>query len=316
MKPMGLIKNKIYPFSLVVICLSIILTYSGCKEDSEPVNPYDSIDRGTNEIPLSEPDPNSIIGLHKNIFFPKCANPGCHDGTFEPDFRTVESSYSTLVYQPVNKFTLDSAKLFSLRAIPHNVNDSWLIERLVTSTTEYMPSNSVRLSAAEIDHVKNWINAGCPDINGIQAVKPNLQPNIAGYVALDPAYNRLDTVRVNNFPLNPFIWPSAIDTMTLAFVATDTADGADATDPSLFIKKEIHFSTNKNNFSGSLIIPAYFYVPNFNVWLVSVPKIHWTPGTTVYFRIFVNDGHHTTDAEFPRNETFDYYKTLYAFYVQ
>lgn len=298
-----------------IIILAALSWFASCKKEDVPPNPYDNIDY-TDSTPQAEPDPNSIAGLHKNIFFPRCANPGCHDGTFEPDFRTIESSYYTLVYQPVNKVTLDSAKIFSYRAIPGNTADSWLVERLVTSTTEYMPSNSVRLSQTDIDHVKSWINAGCPDQNGIAAVKPNLQPNIIGYVALDASFNRIDTVRVDSFPLNPFILKLGIDTMTIAFVATDTADGADGTDPSQFTVKRILLSTNKNDFSQAIPINAYFYLTQFNAWLVQVPRSLWSSGTTVYFRIYVNDGDHTTDAEFPRYESIDYYKTLYAFYVE
>ncbi len=303
-------------FNIFFLLLSVTLFFTSCKKESTPDNPYDSIDRSNNQVNPQDPDPNSIVGLHKNIFFPKCANPGCHDGTFEPDFRTVESSYSTLVYQPVNKFTLDSAKIYSLRVIPHNVPDSWLIERLTTSTSEYMPSNAVRLSTSDIDHVKNWINAGCPDNNGIAAVKPNLQPNIAGYAAFDPFLTRIDTVRVNNYPLNPFILKTGVNVMTLALVATDTADGMDATDPSQFTSRKVKFSTDKNNFSGAITIPADSFITGYNVWLAFVPKWHWVSGTTVYFRIYINDGDHPTDAEFPRYESMDYYKTLYAFYVE
>ncbi len=300
------------------IYLLFIITeiFQACKkDDNAPENPYDNIDRTITINQPTDPDPNTIAGLHKNIFFPKCANPGCHDGTFEPDYRTIESTFYTLVYQPVNLVTLDSAKIFTLRVIPHNTSDSWLIERLTTSTSDYMPSNSVRLSTAEIDHVKNWINAGCPDINGVLPVKPNLQPNVVGYVAIDASNNRIDTNRVNGFPLNPFI-VQAGSTMTILFVATDTADGADATDPSMFTKKEIHFSLDKNNFTGSPSIPALLYIAQFNAWAVSVPVSTWPTGTTVYFRIYVNDGHHTSDSVFPRYESNDYYKTLYAFYVQ
>jgi hypothetical protein len=301
----------------LIFALSIIaFVFVACKKDDMPENPYDDVDYSDPAPQPADPDPNSIAGLHKNIFFPRCANPGCHDGTFEPDFRTVESSYATLVYQPVNKVTLDSAKLFSLRVIPHNVSDSWIIERLTTSTSEYMPSNGVRLSAADIDHVKNWINAGCPDNQGNEAVKPNLQPNVIGYVAVDSAFARLDTVRVGNYPLNPFIVKTAIDTMLIAFVAVDSADGSDGTDPSMFTVKEIRFSTDKNNFNGALTLSAYLYLQQFNSWLVIVPKSYWAPGTTVYFRVYVNDGDHATDAEFPRYESMDYYKTLYAFYVE
>ena len=308
MRPMGL--KFLYGVSLICIIFS-------CKKDDVPENPYDSIDRSVKTTQPVDPDPNSIVGLHKNIFSPKCANPGCHDGTFEPDYRTVQSTFSTLVYQRVNKVTLDSVKLFSERVLPNDVSDSWLIERLTTQTSEYMPSNGVRLSSAEIDHVKNWINAGCPDYNGVLPVKPNLQPNIIGYVAVDSLTSgRIDSIRVNNFPLNPFI-VQANKAMRILFVATDSSDGNEATDPSLFTVKEIHFSTDKNNFNGSFVIPATLYLAQFNGWLVEVPANLWPAGTTVYFRIYVNDGNHLgVNAEFPRYESFDYYKTLYAFYVQ
>ena len=303
--------------SNALLILILLAGISSCKNDDTPANPYDGIDRTVNTNTPNEPDPNSIAGIHKNILFPLCANPGCHDGTFEPDYRTVESSFSTLVYHRVNKVTLDSTKFYSERVIPHNTADSWLIERLTTTTSEYMPSNSVRLSSDQIDHVKNWINAGCPDVNGNLPGKPNLQPNIVGYVAVDSlTTSRLDTIRQNNFPLNPFLMPGN-KAMRILFVATDTADGNDATDPSAYTVKEIHFSTDKNNFMGGMNIPSFFYLAQFKAWLVDVPPNLWAAGTTVYFRIYVNDGHHTgNNSEFPRNESIDYYKTLYAFYVQ
>ncbi len=296
---------------------SLISFIFSCKKDEAPENPYDSINRSVKTTIPVEPDPNTIIGLHQNIFFPKCANPGCHDGTFEPDYRTVQSTFSTLVYQRVNKVTLDSVKLYSERVIPYNVSNSWLMERLTTTTSDYMPSNGLRLSAAEIDNVKNWINAGCPDYNGVLPLKPNLQPNIIGYVAVDSLTSeRIDSIRVNNFPLNPFI-AQANKSMRILFVATDSSDGNEATDPSLFTVKEIHFSTDKNNYNGSSVISATLYLAQFNGWLVEVPANLWPIGTTVYFRIYVNDGDHPgLNAEFPRLESFDYYKTLYAFYVQ
>ena len=212
-----------------------------------------------------------------------------------------------------------SLKFYSLRVIPHNTSDSWLIERLTTTSSEYMPSNAVRLKTSDIEHVKNWINAGCPDYKGSLPVKPNLQPNIIGYVGLDSIYQRIDTIRVNNLSYNPFIIHSNnINTMNLVLIATDTADGAEATDPALFTVKKIKFSTDKNDFSGPTvkIINASTYVAQYFAWIVVVPINLWSPGTTVYFRIYVNDGHHSTDSEFPRNESIDYYKTLYGFYIQ
>ncbi len=301
----------------ILLCLLACLGFavSSCKKDAPPENPYDAIDYSTNETSDPEPDPNSIAGLHKNIFSVRCANPGCHDGTFEPDFRTVEASYATLVYQPVNKFTLDSVKFYSHRVLPNNTADSWLVERLVTPTTEYMPSNSVRLSNADIDHVKNWIDAGCPDMDGNLPQRPNLQPNIVGYIATDAAFNRLDTARLDGNPANPFL-VDAGTSMSVYFVALDTADGSAATDPANYTVKKLLLSTDKNDFSAAVSANATLYIGSAQAWMVPVNVSAWPSGTTVYFRIAVNDGQHTTDAVFPRNESLDYYKTYFAFHVR
>jgi hypothetical protein len=64
--------------------LAGILLFSCAKE---PVNPYDQIEDPNQETEEeTELDPTSIMGLHANVFRPTCANSGCHDGTFEPDF--------------------------------------------------------------------------------------------------------------------------------------------------------------------------------------------------------------------------------------
>ncbi|HQW24067.1 MAG TPA: hypothetical protein PLI47_12255 [Bacteroidia bacterium] len=302
-------------FVIVFALVFVAILYSCKKEEEAPANPYDSVDYSTNNNTDPNPDPNSIQGLYKNIFQPRCANPGCHDGTFEPDFRTIESSYATLVYQSVNKVTLDSVQLFTTRAIPFNTDDSWLIERLTTLTTEYMPSNAVRLAQTDIDHVKNWINAGCPDIDGALPVKPNLQPNISGYIALDSINTRLDTNRVNDEWYTPFIIEQG-QTITFAFASTDSADGDDATDPANYVSKKVKLSIDKNDFSSAATFNGTIYYAAYQVWLVTVPTSAWPAGTTVYFRFYVNDGDHTADAEFPRNASVDYYKTIYSFYVQ
>ena len=108
----------------MMVFLSVILI-SSCKKEETPDNPYDSVNYNNGGNEDSIPDPSSITGLHKNIFFPKCANPGCHDGTFEPDFRTVQSSFSTLIYMGVNKKTLDSVNFFNYRVIPNNESASF-----------------------------------------------------------------------------------------------------------------------------------------------------------------------------------------------
>ena len=294
----------------------MILLVSSCKKDDAPENPYDSIDYSNNSGNDTVLDPASIAGLHKNIFVKRCANPGCHDGTFEPDFRTVQSSWSTLVYQPVNIFTVDSINFFNYRVIPGDAEHSFLHDRITSATSDYMPSNSVRLTATEINYIKTWINNGAKDMYGNTPVKPDLPPIVNGYAAFDANLSRIDTIRVGGIFTNPFIVP-ANSTFYLPFLATDTADGASATNPAAFTVHRIKFSTNKNDFSSASTINAVWNVPiPFDIWQATVNTAQWPVGTIVYFRVYINDGHQTSDMEFPRNSMPDYYKTYCSFKIQ
>ncbi len=303
-----------------LIAALLLFVFACTKTDDEPTNPYDGVDYiipNTNINP-TEPDSNSIAGLQKNIFSKRCANPGCHDGTFEPDYRTLQSTYSTLVYQKVNKLTVDTIHYFTYRVIPNDTANSFLFERITTTTSDYMPSNGInRLSRSDINHIKTWIMNGARDEFGNLPVKPDLQPNLVGYIAFDSAYNRIDSIRLNNIPYNPFL-AQVNQNILLPVVVTDTADGASATLPANFTSVKIKFATQKDNFSGAYTVTCLFNlpIPGFDIWQGIINTGQWSSGTTVYFRVYMNDGHHATDAEFPRNGSLDYYKTVYAFYVQ
>lgn len=290
-----------------------------CSKTETEDNPYNGIDHSTppNNTNTAEPDSNSIVGLQKNIFSKKCANPGCHDGTFEPDYRTIQSTYSTLVYQNVDKKTVNNIDFFTYRVIPHDTANSFLFERVTTPTADYMPSNGVRLPRSDINHIKAWIMNGARDEFGNLPVRPDLQPNVIGYIAFDSLYNRIDSIRLNNIPYNPFIAP-ANRNILIPVVVSDTADGTFATPVGNFTSVKIKCSTQKDNFSNATIANCVFNfpIPGFDIWQGYVNTSAWQSGTTIYFRIYANDGQHTTDAEFPRNESLDYYKTVYAFYVQ
>src|SRR5262245_6009672 len=139
-----------YFSALLAAMAGVALFYSSCsKDDSEPpANPYDGVNYDVDTTTEQIPDPFSITGLHRNIFNPKCNVPGCHDGTFEPDFRSVQSAYSTLVYQQVNKVTVNYVDSFTYRVVPFDAANSFIHERITTTTPDYMPSNGNRLSAA------------------------------------------------------------------------------------------------------------------------------------------------------------------------
>ncbi len=137
-------------------------------------NPFDDIKKPEEqeENPI-ELDPNSIEGLHANIFSKTCANSGCHDGTFEPDFRTIEGTYNTLVYHPVIKN--DAKGTFKYRVLPGQPDQSQLVARLtydIDNNSGIMPlviepnSDWPAKKEAYIQNVKKWIQDGAKDFLG------------------------------------------------------------------------------------------------------------------------------------------------------
>ena len=149
--------------------LVLLFLAQACKK--EAINPYD-------QKPIEEEpdDPNpaldstSLTGLHALIFRPTCANSGCHDGTFEPDFRSVSSTYNTLVNHPIIKNDLEGT--YTHRVVPSNVEASLLIARLtydIDDNSGVMPlvvepdSDWPENKEAYIRHIKSWIEKGAPE---------------------------------------------------------------------------------------------------------------------------------------------------------
>ena len=172
---------------LLSILFLVVLLF-GCKKE-EKINPFDL--PANKEPVVNNPvvtiDANSFAGLHKNIFKPTCANSGCHDGTFEPDFRTVESSYNTLVLQSIIKN--DVAGTFQYRVKPGDVNASVLMNRVtvdIDGLSGIMPlalSNGSTWEAnkvAYIENIRNWILNGAKDVFGNAPVGANLPPQLIG----------------------------------------------------------------------------------------------------------------------------------------
>ncbi|MEO1451605.1 MAG: hypothetical protein AAFV07_18895, partial [Bacteroidota bacterium] len=119
-------------FIHIIMGLSLV---AACRQPvpilpDNPFDPYrpDSVVQGDNSHIGEVPD--CFAGLHATIFAPTCANSGCHDGTFEPDFRTIESSYNTLVYHPIIKN--DPQGQYTYRVKPGSAEQSVLWNRLTT----------------------------------------------------------------------------------------------------------------------------------------------------------------------------------------
>ena len=321
--------KNISVISGLVVMLATVL-FIGCdKETVIPPNPYDDIVYPTPPTPVDTLDPSSIVALHRDILRPKCSVPGCHDGNFEPDFRTVQSSTSTLIYARIIKNNADST--FAYRVIPYDTANSVLHERITNccfvNQNDRMPQDNigVPLEAEYITRIENWIMNGARNMFGDVVQYPNQAPQIGLFAAVDTfELNAVIAAANAGFPLssagnridgvyyNPFILNSGQNFAMLIVVEDDSTAISN-----LQINK-LKFSYEPNDFSPSA--PGYheqtaqFYgIPGFQIWYVQLNTSLFSPSNVVYMRYYVSDGENTT--EMPRNEMVIQYKTFWSFYV-
>ena len=153
-------KIKITTYIFCAFLLGMNLSSCERTGPGDP-NPFEEnkINQDTVSFEFEDIDPNSITGIYQNIFGPTCANSGCHDGTFEPDFRTIESSYHSLVY----RVPIKNDGNLTYRVDPGNPNQSALMRRLDGTILPKMPieiepdSDWWEKSDDYIQNVRNWI---------------------------------------------------------------------------------------------------------------------------------------------------------------
>ena len=147
-----------------------LIFFSSCEKDTNTVNPFDDLDKNQDTVGLIiiDPEPTSIAGIFQNTFKPTCANVGCHDGTFDPDFRTMESSYNTLLFQEPVK----NDGTYKYRVEPYNSSKSVIMARLYNALSPQMPiqiepdSDWPTKGDQYIADIKAWIDNGAPDVTG------------------------------------------------------------------------------------------------------------------------------------------------------
>ena len=291
-----------------IIPLLLALSFMACKseDDGPPPNPFD-VHIEVPDSPEVVPDSNSLVGLHKYIFTQSCAVPGCHDGAFEPDFRTVQSTYSTLVFHPVIKNTQDGR--FNMRVKPFDIDESWLHYRVTTSdqTLGRMPLYDNPLTAGQVAAIEQWIMAGAPDMFGNVSALPNTQPQFLGLAAFlhfGPVEYRVDTIRDDIFA--PF---GTLDNHSLTIWLRVEDDSTATGDLGI---NEMLFSDNPFDFSQARIIKASYHpspkiVQDFYAegedadfhWSITVNTNSFPPNALTYMRYRTADGSHTETYEFP-----------------
>lgn len=187
-------------FWLVMTWL-LLLAIPSCKKN-EVTNPYASVTPGIeNENPdMQELPEGSFAWLHAKVFRPTCANSGCHDGTFEPEFRSIGSAYNSIVNHPCISNTPDYA--FTHRVVPGNADSSFMLLRMIVdveNTSGIMPaavdpdSDWPEHKDDYIEKIREWINDGAKDMYGNPApsAEANMPPMVYGMVVF-PHNNTTD----------------------------------------------------------------------------------------------------------------------------
>ena len=305
-----------------VLWLTGAMVFAGCRPE-EPENPY-GVDPGpvvgsvNGESPVVE---GSFVWLHERVFQPTCANSGCHDGTFEPNFTTVGAAYNTLVNHPV--IANDAAAGFSYRVAPGDPDASWLMQRLtaeVPNTSGMMPLSLEPGSdwpANRPDYlaaITAWIEAGAPDLNGNLPVAANLAPQVSGFGGFpagslqDPYYRNPEAnyrLEVEAAPID--LWFAVSDDSTALAdlevglrMAESLADLDDA--PALPAVSD--FSFTAADFAGGMSTYGH---------RVTVDLSGAAPGSTHYLRLDLSDG--VTAIEVPAAGAQPYFFPLYSLYV-
>ena len=280
----------------------LFLALISCGNE-QPPNPFDI---GTGE-PVDTANLTGFAALHEKFLEPRCANPACHDGTFEPDFRTVEGSYNTLVYHPVVKN--DANGTFEYRVVPGDVNQSWLINRLMTAndTLGRMPLYAEPLTWDEVKEFSDWIMAGAPDARGNLPIEPNEVPRFEWYVAFSGDMDWNNTRIDNNRDAWEFPFPAAVDdTIRLVFRMND-----DVTEPSSFPNVKVWLSDN-DSYSNAASYNANYLTGSY--WNLMFPPNTFNVGDTNYFYLEFTDGTHNVMA--PEFDSPWWYKDHCSFYIE
>lgn len=286
-------------YSIFISCL-VILLFSACKKSNKD-NPYDDwkSDPKAPVVPDKTIDPNSIQGLHKNIFKPTCSNSGCHDGNFEPDFRTVESSYNSLINRLTTNTDPNNAQ-FSKRVVPSDAAKSMLLHRLSTfipGSQGIMPlsvdpgSDWNNKKDEYIQNIRNWINDGAKDQFGKSPADIDFSPQLGGMIVFADA----SSTPLARSSYSPVQIPGGTSTITIMFAYTD-----DKTPVNQFGASTINFSLNPYQFDST--------VQNLNVVSNAISNTGITGSTVNYWHsitINVADLGVSGDVIWIRTETTD-----------
>jgi hypothetical protein len=300
---------------LFFLGLIISLFLVNCTEDDLSLNPYDGINYSDTTLVIDTLSATSFVKLHRDVLGPSCNVMGCHDGSFEPDFRTVQSSYNTLVYHPILKNNLDET--FTYRVVPGDTANSVLHERLTNccfvNTNDRMPQDNIgnSLPQEDLDKVANWILDDAKDITGAIPNEPNNLPNIKYYYVTNATYDSTySDNREDDVFYKPFLMP-ANEQVNFVFRVTD-----DNTNAGAMMVNKLSISEYQDDFTNSIDVTAQIFESTYHVWILAFDTSILQVGKTYFFRYTINDGENSENTIYPNNQTSVIYKSIWSFTVQ
>ncbi|NOT36698.1 MAG: hypothetical protein HOP11_04920 [Saprospiraceae bacterium] len=234
---------------IIFFACALTVWFQACQKPEIPDNPFDDYNpkQDTVKFTFKDPDSASIAGLYTYIFKPTCANAGCHDGTFDPDFRTLESSYNTLVYREAIK---QDGKYF-VRVKPYSPDESVILARLNNIVTPQMPvqiepdSDWGKNKSKYIQLIETWIRNGAVSIDGSIPKDGLPMTQLHGCYAI---YK--DTGIIKRIPFNgPLLLNDSIDTIDLYLAFKHNGQ-----DPLSFSVNEIRFSQYAHIYDSTQMI--------------------------------------------------------------
>lgn len=306
--------------------LAIGLVVAACK--TEVINPFDN-SGSINEEPavVMHLEEGTFPYLHYQIFSPTCANSGCHDGTFEPNFSSIESSYNSLVFHDIIKN--DNAETYTYRVQPGNADLSLIIERMsgqMDGVEDQMPilidpGSDFGIRRQEyIAMIRDWINQGAMDMFGNAPVLGNQAPRLVGAFAYADGGN---TPLSRENSASPIEVPQGTSSLDIWLALTD-----DSTAVSNFGNNQIKFSSTINsgfpaaNFEALTVETSpvaeenYFGATGLYYHHITIDPSDYTAqnGDQVFFRVYVDDLSNGV-LELPTDGSFNYFKEYLSFII-
>ena len=294
----------------LAILLLVVLALAACTKETP--NPYDSLERRSPNPDAADLPADNFAWIHAKILRPNCALSGCHDGTFEPEFRSIGSAYNSLVFHPV--VTNDPQESYTYRVVPGDVQASFLHARLnvfVQNTSGVMPLSLAANSdwpdnrEAYKAAIDQWIATGARDMFGALPGQGDLEPQVTGILAFAAGTTGSPYPRGAEEGVRPIEVPAADVDLWFAFSDDGTAGTAltynkikVSTNTAFETVPELSLTTGNTLTGPDLSNASTTFTHRAALQLGAYPV-----GTTLFVRVYVDDGEHDGPTEIPNEGT-------------